>query len=136
MPRDVIVSISALRASYGDRTRSTAQIAAAFGMSTRTLHKIAKQHGWAPRPTRKISAKVSLDALRPLWLAGLSAKNIGQMIGTSTQAVQAYAWRHGLRRPRGWRPTCTIEQYREQNLAERMAEAAKREAQARKERAA
>jgi hypothetical protein len=110
--------------------------AAAFGMSTRTLHKIVKDQGWGHRTPRHVRCVLSTDAIRPLWEAGLCARDIGLALGASTQAVQAYSNRHGMTRGRGWRPTMTLAQWREQQLAERMAEVARAERMAQKERAA
>lgn len=117
MPRDVRVSIAALRAAYPDLSRSTAQIAAAFGMSARTLQKIAKAQGWPPRPIRRISSNLSAERIRPLWNRGLCARDIGIILGASQSAVQAYAIRYGMRRPHGWRPTLTLAEWREEQIA-------------------
>lgn len=122
MPQ-VRFSMSALRAAYPDRNRSTAEIAAAFGMSKRTLHKIAREQGWPPRPFGQIRCKLTPEKIRPLWNAGLRARDIGLLLGASESAIKSYCLRHGFRREGGstWRPKITLAEWREIEMAVRWA---------------
>lgn len=71
-----------------------------------------------------------------MWLAGIDSAAIGKLFGQSARTVVERAHLMGLpRRPRG-RPGLPIEAWQEIRLAALLADAAKREQQAARERAA
>lgn len=126
MPKDVKVSLHFLRLAWADPSHTVPEIARHFGMSTRTLHRIVKLQGWTPRTSRPRSAVLTALQVKPLWDAGLRCCDIAVILGSSTRAVQAAAWRAGWRRFKGWRPALTLDDWRQDQLAARMRETVER----------
>lgn len=68
--------------------------------------------------------------VRRLWEAGLCYADIGAIVGGTKRAVAQYCAARGWHRGYGWRPRLTLAEWREGQLAERMAEVAARESAA------
>lgn len=104
-----------------------AQIAAALGRSPGGLAKIARKLHLPPRRT---GPKLVIDEplLRQMWLAGVGAREIAELMGVNRFSLSNAALRLGLpRRGGGWVPVMTLAQYREAALARQMAETAAQE---------
>lgn len=136
MPREVKVSLSRLRLAWADRSKTAPEIARDFGMSVRTLQGIVKGQGWPPRTARQRCAVLTPEAVRPLWEVEMRCCDIAVLLGSSTAAVQAVAWRAGWRRFKGWRPKMSLDQYLQARMAERMATVAAEEMRVHRRRAA
>jgi len=122
MPRDVVVSIAALRRAYlQDTDQSVVAVAARFGISRRTLCAIAAARGWPRRNTRKLRA----DRVWPMWVAGVSCPDIGRVFGVTAVAVSSMARRAGWPpRGRSWRPRLTLAEWQQDQAARAMARVA------------
>lgn len=126
MPREVKVSLHFLHIAWQDTSRPVREIAHDFGMCARTLQRIVKLQGWPARNSGNRRAILTPAKVKPLWDAGLRCCDIATILRSSTKAVQTFAVRQGWHRYKGWRPAITLDQWAEEQLAQRMAEAVQR----------
>lgn len=121
-------SLSELRRLWADDSLTNAQIAVAVGYSERGLCTVARKLGLPPR---RIGPKVTFDTdlFERLWRAGVGAREIAGLFGCNRFTLSSAAARMGLPlRGGGWSPVITLAQYREAELGQRMAAAARLEA--------
>ena len=114
----------------------------AFGLRYSTEPaRVARQLGLPPRGRawratctlrgyleRQRDCGVDDGEMRRLWEAGLSYADMGEALGLGRRAVYQRCRARGWVRGVGWRPQLTLTEWREQQIAARMAEAVAAEA--------
>mgnify|MGYP001193178052 CR=1 FL=1 len=121
-------TLSELRRLWADDGLTNAEIAAAIGYSERGVYSLSRKLGL---PSRRLGPKVTFDQslFESLWRAGVGAREIAALFGVNRYTLSNAAVRMGLpQRGGGWQPRMSLAQYREAQLARRMADSARREA--------
>ena len=117
--RVILARTADVRRVWSDTELTLPQAAAAVGMSKDALQARATALGLPQRRTgRREAVRPHQEAeFRLMWLAGVSARIIGEAFDCSYFAVINTAARLGLdMRGTGYRPRMTLEQYREARL--------------------
>lgn len=130
--KSVVLSIAKLRAVWLDGSLRVPEIAKRFGIGKRTLNRIVREQGWPPACRRNSRARLSADAIRPYWNAGLRADDIGVLLGATGNAVRIMAFRAGMTRGQGWRPRISLADFVDQRAAEAMLASAVKTAEVQK----
>lgn len=122
--RVIRASTPAIRKAWLDTNQTLSQAAEALDMSVDALQDHARRLGLPARKTGRS------DVIRPhqeaefrtMWTLGLSLRSIGQYFGGSYTAARNAALRMELpMRERAFRPSMTLDEYRERRLAALMA---------------
>lgn len=118
------VSLARLRAMWADDRLTVAQIAAECGMSEHGIRGRAQRLGF---PARRLGPKPKYSEadFAAMWHAGVSMREVAALFGVDRSTLSDAARRMGLP-PRGsaWQPLLTLAQYREAELAARLAASA------------
>lgn len=119
------VSAAAFQRMWSDPTLRVDDIAAQLGVTRQAVQHRARQRGLPPRRRPVVLRINDLDTFAAMWTAGVPTKDIMWHFGCSSLTPRNTARRLGLPpRGRAWRATTTLQAFREEDLARRLATAA------------
>jgi len=126
MPTGKRIPAAAIRRVWLDEALTTVQAAEAVGLSRSNLWRRAKALGLPPRKNGRRFEILDREGFARMWQAGVHGPDIAGHFGVTYSAVRGMARRLDLpQRPLGSRPSITLEEFRQIELAERMAASAR-----------
>ncbi|RHZ96479.1 winged helix-turn-helix domain-containing protein [Cereibacter sphaeroides] len=128
--RGKIVSNAEFRRLWLDNTISAKEIGQRLDISLSAVSWRARSRGLPPRKkglAMRAHRRITAEALRPLWVCGVNLAGLAEHFGVKEEAITKAARRLGMppRSVTRWN-SITLEQYRAQQLADRMAEEARK----------
>lgn len=125
MATDKRIPAARIRDVWMDQTISGDEAARIVGLSRVNLWRRAKAMGLPQRRQCGQPRAMPPDAFRALWCAGVRASDIATYFGCGKSTVGNTARRMGLPGRNGLRGIITLVQFREEQLARRMAASAR-----------
>ena len=129
MPKGSAFSTAALRRAWCEQKMTMDEMATRFGISRRMIQYHAKNQGWPKRKPVNRLARLTPEAVKPMWDFGLTSEDIASLLGVTHHAVNAFAYRRGWKRGKGWHSAGkrTLSEWREYQLQIGLKAAAQRE---------